>query len=247
MERQITDLYTLLTAVRRGVEGALPSKVWLRAEISSLKARPGGHCYMDLSQSGPSGLTAKAQAIIWASKYRLLGQYFSSVTGMPLQNGITVLVLVQTSFSQLYGLSLIVDDIDPAYTLGEKERARRETIQRLRDEGLMDLQKGLTHAALPRTIAVISASDAAGYGDFMKHIGENPYGFRLDIRLFPALMQGSSCPGSIISAMEDILLSEIPFDMVLILRGGGSELDLSCFDDYTLCAAIARLPLPVYT
>ncbi len=247
MERQITDLFTLLTALKKGIEGAFPSKVWLKAEISAMKRHSSGHCYIELSQNGDRGLIARVQATVWASKFRIIGPYFQKVTGMPLQNGLEVLLLVQVSYSQLYGLSLNVEDIDPAYTLGEKERVRRETVERLRREGLMDLQKGLPGVALPRRIAVISARDAAGYGDFMKHLGENPYGFTFGTRLFPALMQGPSCPDSIISAMEDILLSDEPFDIVLILRGGGSELDLACYDDYALCAGIARFPLPVYT
>ncbi len=247
MDREVIDLYSLQTKLKTGIEQVFPTKLWLRAEISAMKPRQGGHCYMELSQSDGSSLVAKATAIIWASKYKFIAPYFESVTGMPLQSGIDVLVLVQVNFSQLYGLSLIIDDIDPEFTLGERERVRRQTIEKLKAEGLMDLQQQLQQPVLPRSLAVITARDAAGYGDFMKHLGENPYGFRFNVRLFQALMQGASCPESIISAMEDILTSGEQFDMVLILRGGGSELDLSCFDDYALCAGIARFPLPVYT
>ncbi len=247
MDREVIDLYNLQTRLKSAVEQICPSKVWLRAEISAFKPRQGGHCYLELSQSGDAGLIAKAQAIIWASKYRLLAPYFQSVTGSPLQTGISVLVQVQVGYSQLYGLSLIIDDIDPEFTLGEKEALRRRTIARLQTEGLLEAQKRLDSPVLPRSLAVISAEGAAGYGDFMRHLTENPYGFTFSVTLFPALMQGSSCPESIISAMEDITLSDRHFDMVLILRGGGSELDLACYDDYDLCAGIARFPLPVYT
>lgn len=247
MDREIFDLYSLQTKLKIGIAEIFPTKVWLRAEISNVKPRSGGHCYMELSQSDGSSLLAKATAIIWASKYRILAPYFESVAGMPLQRGITVLILVQVNFNQLYGLSLIVDDIDPEFTLGERERLRRETIDRLRTAGLMDLQKRLEQPVLPRSLAIISAQDAAGYGDFIRHLRENSYGFRFKVTLFPALLQGAAAPDSILSALEDILVSGEKFDIVLLLRGGGSELDLACFDDYALCEGIARFPLPVYT
>jgi len=94
---------------------------------------------------------------------------------------------------------------------------------------------------------VISAEDAAGYRDFMRHTGENQYGFRFNFELYPALMQGADCPASVIAALDAVLDSGRDYDAVLILRGGGSKLDLSCFDDYEMAAVIAQYPLPVLT
>ena len=144
MDRNAIDLYTLQTQLRTVLEDSFPAKMWVKAEISAVKARTGGHCYLELSQSGDAGLAAKATAIIWSSKFRMLAPYFQSVTGIPLQEGINVLVHVQVNYSQLYGLSLIIDDIDPEYTVGDKERERQETIERLKREGLLDRQKRLT-------------------------------------------------------------------------------------------------------
>ena len=202
---------------------------------------------MELSQSDANGLVAKANAVIWASKYRFIAPYFESVTGSPLSEGMTVLVEVQASYSQLYGFSLIVNDIDPEYSLGVKELERQKTIERLAKEGLMDLQKELSLPVLPYRLAVISAEDAAGYRDFMRHLHENPYGFRIGTELYPALMQGADCPESIITAMDAVLDSGKEYDAVLVLRGGGAKLDLACFDDYGLAAVIAQFPLPVLT
>lgn len=111
----------------------------------------------------------------------------------------------------------------------------------------MDMQKELSLPLLPHRLAVISAEDAAGYRDFIRHIGENPYGFRFDITLFPALMQGAECPKSVIAALDSVLEDQEEYDVVLILRGGGSKLDLACFDDYEMAAVIAQFPLPVFT
>lgn len=202
---------------------------------------------MELSQSDGNGLIAKASAIIWSSKYRFIAPYFESVTGSPLAEGMAVLVEVQVNYSQLYGLSLIINDIDPEYSVGVKELERQKTIERLQKEGLMGLQKELQLPLLPYRLAVISAEDAAGYRDFMRHVEENPYGFRLDISLYPALMQGADCPSSIIAAMDAVMEDADGYDAVLILRGGGAKLDLACYDDYSLAAVIAQYPLPVLT
>ena len=247
MEKEYIDLFEFQSRLKQGIECLFPSRIWVKAEVSAVKARSGGHCYMELSQSDANGLVAKANAIIWASKYRFIAPYFESVTGSPLSEGMSVLVEVQVNYSQLYGFSLIINDIDPEYSLGVKELERQRTIERLTREGLMELQMGLSLPLLPYRLAVISAEDAAGYRDFMRHLHENPYGFQVDTELYPALMQGADCPESIITAMDAVLDSGKEYDAVLVLRGGGSKLDLACFDDYGLAAVIAQFPLPVLT
>ena len=260
MEKEFIDLFELQHRLKQGVESLFPNRIWVRAEVSAIKARNGGHCYMELSQSSDKGRVAKSSAIIWSSKYRFIAPYFESVTGSPLQEGLVILVQVQVNYSELYGMSLIIDDINPEFSLGEKEQERQRTIERLQKEGLMGLQKELNLPLLPYRLAVISAEDAAGYRDFMRHIEENPYGFKVEPVLFPALMQGADCPSSIVAAL-DAIWDEMQedatecgtgqqcghYDAVLILRGGGAKLDLACYDDYSLSAAIAQYPLPVLT
>jgi exodeoxyribonuclease VII large subunit len=266
MEKEFVDLLELQASLKKGIELLFPDRIWVRAEVSAVKARSGGHCYMELSQSDEKGLVAKSSAIIWSSRYRFIAPYFESVTGSPLKEGMVVLVQVQVNYSELYGMSLIINDIDPEFTIGVKELERQKTIERLQKEGLMGLQKELMLPLLPYRLAVISAEDAAGYRDFVRHLEENPYGFQVETVLFPALMQGADCPASIIAALDRILevadcdggqggsYGEGPveatgknFDAVLILRGGGAKLDLACYDDYDLAAVIAQYPLPVLT
>ncbi len=247
MEKTFLDLFEFQSKLKEGIECLFPSRLWVRAEVSAVKARNGGHCYLELSQSAESGLVAKANAIIWSSKYRFIAPYFESVTGSPISEGMVILAEVQVNYSQLYGFSLIINDIDPEYSLGQKELERQKTIERLGREGLLELQKELQLPLLPYNLAVISAEDAAGYRDFRMHIDGNPYGFKVDVQLFPALMQGADCPSSIISALDSILESGGEYDAVLILRGGGAKLDLACFDDYEMAAVIAQFPLPVLT
>ena len=247
MEKEYIDLFEFQSRLKDGVECLFPKHLWIRAEVSAVKARQGGHCWLELSQSDRNGLVAKASAVIWSSKFRFIAPYFESVTGSPIREGMVILVEIQVSYSQLYGLSLIINDIDPEFSLGVKELERQRTIERLHKEGLMGLQKELVLPQLPYRLAVISAEDAAGYRDFIRHLEENPYGFSFDITLFPALMQGVECPRSVISALDSVMECDGDFDVVLVLRGGGSKLDLACFDDYEMAAVIAQFPLPVLT
>ena len=247
MEKEIFDLFDLQHKLKTGVECLFPTRVWIRAEVSAVKARNGGHCYLELSQSDDSGLIAKTNAVIWGSKYRFIAPYFESVTGAPISEGMVILVEVQVNFSELYGLSLVINDIDPEYSVGVKELERQKTIDRLQKEGLMGLQSGLSLPSLPYRLAIVSAEDAAGYRDFMRHLHENPYGFGFETVLYPALMQGAGCPSSVVDALDRIMEDGGDFDAVLVLRGGGSKLDLACFDDYDMASAIAQYPLPVLT
>lgn len=241
------DLLTLQRLLKEGIEDLFPDRVWVKAEIASMQLKANGHCYLELCQDSGRGVVAKAKAIIWKNQYFPLSQYFRNETGADLRAGISVLALAQVNYSELYGISLVIEDIDPAATLGEAELKRRQTIERLEAEGLLDRQKQLEMTDLPYHLAVISARDAAGFGDFRRHLLENEYGFAFDVQLFEATMQGQSAPESIIGALKRIQDSDSRFDAALILRGGGSALDLVCFDDYELCSSIANADIPVLT
>lgn len=247
MEKEYISLSELLDAVKASVEGILPDRIWVRAEIAGLNRKQNGHCYLDLSESDRGSVVAKVRATIWASRWNYIEQYFRSVTHSTIDVGMEILARARVNFHPVFGLSLDIDEIDPDFTLGAGERKKQETIDRLTREGLMDMQKRLRLPLLPYSLAVISAPGAAGWGDFSKHLTENEYGFVFNVKLFEALMQGDGAPQSIISALDGIVAGPERYDAVLILRGGGSELDLACFDDYSLAARIARCPLPVFT
>jgi exodeoxyribonuclease VII large subunit len=247
MEKEYLDLFTLQARLKAVVEGLFPQRLWVKAEVSSLSCKQNGHCYLELSQSEGGGVIAKARATIWAFRWNVIDRKFRSVAGSPLAAGMEILASVQVSYHPLYGFSLNVDDIDPEFTMGANERRRKETVDRLGREGLLDLQKRLQLPALPYSLAVISAPGAAGFGDFRHHLLDNEYGFVFNVKLFEALMQGEDAPASIMSAFAAILSSPVHYDAVLVMRGGGSDLDLACFDDYDLAVTIARFPVPVYT
>ena len=245
--RETVDLYELQLRVREGIEEALPSRVWVSAEVASVQVKANGHCYIELCRNRDGRTVARARAVIWRNVYGPLSVYFRQAAGEDIRPGMEILAGVQVSYSELYGLTLTICEIEPAFTLGAAELQRRQTIARLEEEGLIDRQKELVPAAVPYRLAVISARDAAGFGDFRRHLDENEYGFVFCVRLFEASMQGESAPELISDAIAAVESAPERYDAVLIMRGGGSSLDLACFDDYGLCFTIANCPVPVYT
>ena len=242
-------LYELNNLVRGSLERALPDEYWVQAELSEVREAYNGHCYLEFVQKGNNGrdLVAKARGVVWAGTYRLLKPLFERETGRPLSAGMKVLVRVAVTFHELYGYSLSVTDIDPAYTLGDLARLRREILARLEADGILNDNKELPLPVLANRIAVISSATAAGYGDFRNQLLRNDYRLRFTLRLFPAVMQGERVEESVLAALDAIMAERDEWDAVVIIRGGGATSDLSGFDTYLLAAACAQFPLPVIT
>ena len=239
------SLSELQALIKRGIDNAHPLPYWVTAEISELKVNYSGHCYIELVEKGGANHVpkAKASAVIWRSGYPMIASYFQGATGQVLAAGLKVLVKVVVSYHELYGLSLQITDIDPTYTLGDMERQRQETIRRLRQDGVFDMNRELPLPAAIQRIAVISSRNAAGYQDFMKEISSSPYGF--EITLFDAFMQGAEAEESIVRALGEAADRADGFDALVLIRGGGSQSDLGCFNSYRLCCYLAQFPLPV--
>ncbi|MDP3437935.1 MAG: exodeoxyribonuclease VII large subunit [Bacteroidales bacterium] len=246
-KREEITLGELQERIKGVIESSFPQKFWVRAETGEVKIHSQGHCYIDLIEKSKEsgGVTAKIQAVVWASSFRMIKPYFETTTGRALERGLSILVNVQVTYSQVYGMSLVITDIDPAFTIGEQEIIRQKSIMRLSQEGMFEINSSLDIPLLPRRLAVISSEGAAGYRDFIKHLENNDYGFSFSITLFSAPMQGEGAPDGIIAQMERVAFEMDNFDILLILRGGGAAQDLVCFDDYNLAINIAQFPLPV--
>lgn len=221
-------------------------RCWVVAETSDVR-QSGGHCYLELVQKdAQTGQTlARMRGIVWASVYARLRCEFERATGQPFASGMNVMVEVSANFHEQYGLSVVITGINPTYTLGDMARQRLEILNRLRSEGIIDMNKQLPWADVAQRVAVISAAGAAGYGDFMNQLHNNPSGIKFYTCLFPAVMQGQSTVTSVIAALERINDYADLFDCVVIIRGGGSTSDLNSFDNYDLAANVAQFPLPV--
>lgn len=240
-------LFELNNLIKSQLETNLAPNYWVIAEISELRLNQKGHCYMELVEKENNFIQAKIRANIWSYTYRTVSSQFEQATGTPLKSGIKVLFNLSINFHEVYGLSLTVNDIDPNYTIGERSRLREETIQRLQQEDLIDKNKRLDLPLVPQKIAIISSDSAAGYGDFMSQLNDNSHNYNFKTTLFTALMQGNEAVISIRTALKEIHESNLTFDAVVIIRGGGAQADLDCFDTYQLARAISLFPLPVLT
>ena len=240
-------LYELNNRVKQVLKSDFAEAVWITAEITEILLNRSGHCYLQLADKKDDDETvvATARGTIWAFTFRTLKPYFETTTGRALAKGMKVMLNVEVVFHEVYGYSLNIRDIDPTYTVGDLERKKREILLQLEQEGIIDMNRELEFPVLPKIIAVISSPTAAGLGDFLNHLEKNPYGYHFHVKLFPAVMQGERTTESVITALDRIYEYETIFDVVVIIRGGGSQTDLGCFDSYDMAANIAQFPLPV--
>ncbi len=247
MMNQLT-LFELNSLVRAAMSDAFPSQYWVEAELSECRESK-GHCYMELVQKDMLSPVpvAKASAKCWRTKWERVKMKFFDATGGCLRPGMQLLLRVSVDFHQAYGFSLIVEDIDASYTLGDMARKRQEIIRQLKEEGVYDLQKELSLPLFCQRIAVISSASAAGYGDFCDQLLHNEYGLRFMPELFPAIMQGESVEESIVGQLDAINARLDEFDCVVIIRGGGATTDMSGFDSLLLAENVANFPLPIIT
>ncbi len=248
-ESENITLTELQRVIRDRLYEALPGFYWVIAEIAELKVNNSGHCYIELTETDSAGgkITARARATIWAAKFRNISAFFISATGIPLRAGITILFKATVEYHELYGLSLNIADIDPSYTAGEMALKREAVIRQLRQEGILEMNRGLDMPLYPRNIAVVSSEKAAGYRDFVRHLQSNSYGYVFITRLFDAVMQGEETEESVVNALDKIASSKVLSDIVVIIRGGGSTTDLSWFDSYNIAFHVTQFPIPVLT
>ena len=251
-DKHIT-LSQLQQRIKSVIEQGLPLPLWIVAEIAECKVNYSGHCYLELvekteatdNRAANSVPKAQARAVIWRSQYAMLSAYFESQTGSRLAAGMKILAKVTVSFHELYGLSLQITDLDPSFTLGEVERQKQLTIKSLQADGVWDCNREVELPTLVQRLAVVSSASAAGYRDFCQELQHSPYAFRHT--LFEAVMQGAAAEESICAALSAIAEREEEFDAVIIIRGGGSTSDLSCFNSYRICSYVAQFPLAVIT
>jgi len=243
------SLLELNQCIRQQLKNSMSGFYWVVAEINELHVNSAGHCFMELVEKAPQSgqITAKARANIWAYQFRMLSPYFETMTGQTLSAGLKVMLQASVEFHELYGMSLQITDINPAFTVGDLAMQRQAVIRQLADEGVFDMNHELELPAVPQRIAVISSQTAAGYGDFVDQLQNNSCGYAFHHTLFQAVMQGNEAEDSIIRALEQVFDREEEFDVVVLIRGGGSQSDLNCFNSYELACCIAQFPLPVIT
>jgi exodeoxyribonuclease VII large subunit len=249
MESNVFSLYDLGTLIKRVLSLNFQDKIWVKAEIAGCKVVR-GIAYLDLieKEEGQSDkIIAQQSAVIWqGTLQKLNGKLSEPITGF-LETGREVLVLVQIDFNVRYGLKLVIDDIDPAYTLGKLFQQRQELEKLIYIEKLHEPNKRIALAPVIQKIAVLSNDQAAGYHDFVHQLTENVMNYAFSLTLFPISLQGTLVEETVLNQLKEILKSKYTFDVVLILRGGGSKLDLAGFDSIHICRAISSFPIKIIT
>jgi exodeoxyribonuclease VII large subunit len=246
-EPQIFTLKQVVSSIRKTIETRYNSTYWVKSEMHKLNKYPSGHCFPELLQKEEGKIVAQISGSIWKHNFERINQQFIQVVKEPLKEDTTLLMQVKISFHETYGLSLQILDIDPNFALGELQRERQETLKKLKDKGLINTNQTLDFPLVPKRVAVISAESSKGLSDFMQVLDKNEWGYSFFTMLFPSYVQGDMAAKSIVKQLEKIKSVQHHFDIVVIVRGGGGEVGLSCYNNYSLCEAIASFPLPVLT
>jgi len=229
------------------VRSTFDRSYWVIAEIVSVSEAKNGHLYLEVAEKDNDFLQAKIRANLWSNAKRRILSEFEHITNQSLKKGMKVLLNVTIDFHTVFGMSLNILDIDPNFSLGEIERQKQATLAQLEAEGLIDFNKQHVLPHVIQSIAIISSASAAGYQDFVKQLSDNSHKYTFSTQLFQAIMQGEKAADSIIQALDKLEDSADNFDIVVLIRGGGSSLDLSCFDEYALAARLAQSFYPIFT
>lgn len=246
--RRIFSLAEVTKSIQKTISERYGSTYWVKAEMNKLNLYAhSGHCFPELLEKKDGKVVAEMRAVLWKTDYQRINQQFLEFVKEPLKDGIMILMRASIHYDPLYGLSLKIHDIDPAYALGHLEREKQESLARLKREGVFAANKSLPFPLVPKRLAVISVESSKGYSDFLQIIRRNPWGYRFELDLFPALLQGARSVASIVTQLDVIRGQMMNYDVVLIIRGGGGEVGLASYNQHALADAIARFPLPVMT
>lgn len=247
-DKTVFSLVEVARSIKRTIAERYKSVYWIKAEMNKLNHYShSGHCYPELVEKRGGQVIAEMRAVLWKGDYERVNQQFIGITKEPLKNGITILFQAAISYDPVYGLTLRILDIDPVHALGELQREKLASIDRLKKEGVFAANKRLAFPVLPKRLAVISVETSKGYADFLKILRHNPWGYHFEQTLFPALLQGDKSVKAIVNQLEHIAQMRHAYDVVAIIRGGGGDVGLSSYNHYMLAATIARFPIPVLT
>src|SRR5690606_124900 len=247
-DKTVFSLLEVARSVQKTIANRYKSVYWVKAEMNKLNHYShSGHCYPELVEKREGQVVAEMRSVLWRPDYERINRQFIETTKEPLKGGITIWLQATVSYDPRYGLTLRILDIDPVHTLGELQREKMESINRLKREGIFGANKSLSFPLVPKRLAVISVESSKGYADFLKILQHNPWGYRFEQTLFPALLQGDKSVPAIIGQLENIMQQRHEYDVAAIIRGGGGDVGLSSYNNYLLAASIAKFPIPVLT
>lgn len=244
---QIFSLKQVALSIEKTIASRYHQNYWVKAEIHKLNKYPSGHAFPELVEKEEGKIVAQMNGSIWKQNLQRIEKIFVDQVQEPLKDGIQVLMLVKVSFNPTFGLSLQIQDIDPAFTLGQLQQEKDITLKKLKAEGLLQTNQLLPYPLIAKRIAIISAATSKGLSDFYQVLDQNSFGYTFHTQLYEAYVQGDIAVDSILAALQQIENHKSQFDVVVIVRGGGAEVGLTCYNNYELCKAIATFPLPIIT
>ena len=248
LNKQVFSLLEVSKSIEKTIQNRYTTAYWIKAEMNKLNHyRHSGHCYPELVQKENGKVIAQMNSILWRNDFERINNLFLQTLQEPLKDGIKLLVLAKITYDPSYGLSLKIIDIDPSYTLGDLAREKQETLAYLATHGLENKNKALPFPILPKRIAIISVESSKGYADFIKVLEGNTAGYTFFWHLFPSILQGEKAVVGIVNQLKNIQKVLHHFDVVAIIRGGGGDIGLSCYDNLEMAKAIANFPIPVIT
>lgn len=241
------------------IKGAFSDTYWIVAEVSGhtfYADNPRHYLTLVEKLEGSNVETAKVQTQAWREGSQAI-KYFEESTGQKFQNGLQVLVKVQVRFHSVHGLALSIIDIDQAFTLGNIEKQRRETLKKLELENTDSIKKigeeyhtknkSAKLNSVIQNIALVGSPNSAGYNDFTHTISSNQFKYKFSIDVFQSSVQGADAEKELVNRLIAIYQNSKKYDCVVIIRGGGAQTDFMVFDTYSLARAVARFPIPVIT
>lgn len=247
-DKQVFSLLQVTRSVQNTIAKRYARTYWIKAEMNKLNHYThSGHAYPDLVEKKEGKIVAEMRGTIWRSTYQRINKEFIKYLGEPIKDGISLVFEASITYHPMYGMGLNIVDIDVSYALGELEKEKKESIAKLKKEGLFNKNKQLPFPLLPKRIAIISVETSKGLSDFYKIIQNNPWGYKLECSLYPALLQGDKSIPSILNQLAKIRDTLEAYDVVTIIRGGGGEVGLASYNNYKLARAVAEFPIPVLT
>jgi exodeoxyribonuclease VII large subunit len=246
-EKHVFTLKQVVHSIQKTIEDRYASQYWVKAEMHKMNRYPSGHAFPELVQKEDGKIVAQITGTIWKQQLDKINESFERIVKEPLQDGKTLLLLVKINFHPTFGLTLQILDIDPSYSLGELQREREETLRKLEKLQLINCNQMKDFPLLPKRIAIISGDSSKGLSDFYQVLRDNPYCYQFETSLFEAYVQGDLAVKSICAALEKIKENIDAFDVVVIVRGGGAEVGMTCYNHFDLCKSIASFPIPVLT
>ena len=230
---------------------------WIKADITDVKKQPDKRwCFLKFVEKEGSLITTEIKGVFWANTYHNV-ERFEKETQQIFASGIEITCNVRVRFHKRYGIDLEVLSIDYAYAIGKLELERKQTLEKLVKEnptiklllnGNFSTKNNQSNLPMVfQTIALITAPNSDGQRDFNKVVDKNKYGYAFSIIPFLTTVQGDSASQLILKQLKLIEASDRKFDIVVIVRGGGSDIDFKSFNDYELAKAVAMFPIPILT